>query len=82
MIDAAPPNQNVDVPNKPFQSVGPIFVSRRDLFPGWAGVFVIMSPDNVVDGKRVRFVTSDELTLSAAPEGYRTATLIVPAPDS
>lgn len=80
-IAAAAPQQDVYIPNRPFQSVGPIFVTRQDLFPGWAGIFVIFSPDNVVDGKRVRFVTADREALIAAGEGYRTATLIVEPPE-
>jgi hypothetical protein len=79
-IDAAPPDQDVTITNKPFQSLGPIFVSRQDIFPGWAGVFVIFFPDNVVDGKRVQFISADRNALSAAPEGHRTATLIVEPP--
>jgi hypothetical protein len=80
-IDAAPPRQDVFIPNRKFQSLGPIFVGRQDLFPGWAGVFVIFFPDNVVDGKRVRFVTEDRKALNAAPEGHRTASLIVEPPE-
>lgn len=77
-IDAGS-SQGVYIPNKPFQSLGPIFVSRQDLFPGWAGVFVMFYPDNTVGGKPVFFVTTDEKALAAAREGRRTATLIVPS---
>jgi hypothetical protein len=80
-IDAAAPQQDVTIPIRRFQSLGPIFASRLDIFPGWAGVFVIFYPDNVVDGKRVRFVTADREALIAAAEGHRTATLIVPPPE-
>jgi hypothetical protein len=79
-IDAAPPGENVYIPNRPFQSLGPIFVKRQDIFPGWAGVFVIFYPDNVVDGKSVFFVTTDRKLIGAAKEGHRTATLIVEPP--
>ena len=79
-IDAAAPQQDVTIANRPFQSLGPIFVQRQDIFPGWAGVFVIFFPDNVVDGKRVRFTTTDRQALSAAREGHRTATLLVEPP--
>lgn len=80
-IDATPAHHEVSIPNRRFQSLGPIFSTRQDLFPGWAGVFVIFYPDNVVDGKPVRFVTEDREALIAAAEGHRTATLLVPPPE-
>ena len=72
--------QGVYIPNRPFQSLGPIFVQRQDIFPGWAGVFVIFFPENTVDGKPVYFVTPDPRTLSAAQEGRRTNGLIIQPP--
>jgi hypothetical protein len=78
--NATPPPQDIILPNRPFQSVGPIFVSRQDLFPGWAGVFVIFSAGNVVDGRPVRFTTADRKALDAARGGYRSATLLVEPP--
>lgn len=79
-IDATPPGQNVYIEHRPFQSLGPIFVMRQDIFPGNAGVFVIFYPENVVDGKPVFFATTNSKLLSAAKEGHRTATLIVEPP--
>jgi hypothetical protein len=72
--------QGVYIPNRPFQSLGPIFVQRQDIFPGWAGVFVIFFPENTVDGKPVYFVTPDPKVLSAAQEGRRTNGLIIQPP--
>ena len=78
-IDAAGPHQAVHIRSQKFQGVGPIFVTRQDIFPGWAGVFVIFFPDNVVDDKPVFFETSDRDVLEAAQAGRRTATLLVEA---
>ncbi len=79
-IDAAGPQQDVYIPNRRFHGVGPIFVSHQDIFPGWAGVFVIFFPDNVVDGKPVFFVTSERRALDGAQAGLRSATLLVAPP--
>ncbi len=76
-IESAGPGQNVYIPQRPFRSLGAIFAKRQDIFPGWAGVFVIFYPDNVVDGKPVFFVTSNPKLLSAAQKGRRTANLLV-----
>jgi len=48
-------------------------------FPGWAAVFVIAFPDNVIDGKRVYFVEPDESRrkFAAARVGHRISTLLV-----
>jgi hypothetical protein len=78
-IDAGT-TQGVYIPNRPFQSLGPIFVTRQDIFPGWAGVFVIFYPENQVDGKPVYFVTPDPKVISAAQEGRRTNGLIIQPP--
>jgi hypothetical protein len=80
-VAAAAPQQDVYIPNRPFRWVGPIFFTRQDLFPGWAGIFVLFFPDNVVDGRRVYFVTTDQQALVAAREGQRTPTLIVEPPE-
>jgi hypothetical protein len=79
-VDAAGPGENVYIPHRRFQSLGPIFVTRQDIFPGWAGVFVIFYEDNAVDGKPVYFVTTDPTLLAAAGEGLRSKTLIVAPP--
>ncbi len=78
-IDAGT-TQGIYIPNRPFQSLGPIFVQRQDIFPGWAGVFVIFYPQNTVDGKPVYFVTPDPKVISAAQEGRRTNGLIIQPP--
>jgi hypothetical protein len=74
-IGAAPPGAPVAIPIAPFYAVGSFNVAFSNLFPGTAGLFVIFYPDNVVDGHRVTFTSSDPKTLEAA-RGRRGATLI------
>lgn len=76
-IDAAPAGRDVYIVNRVFRGVGPLMIKNPHLFPGWAAVFTIFFPDNVVDGKRVFFVVDDPAVLEAARHGRRTATLIV-----
>lgn len=47
---------------------------RNDLvaFPGWAAVFAIAHPTNVIDGRRLHFVEADWKILSAASANPRT----------
>jgi len=56
IIDRAPWGSDVYIPNRPFPFWG---IDQEDLFPGWAAIFVISYPENVVDGKRVYFVEND-----------------------
>ena len=48
------------------------------VFPGWAGIFTIYYPDNIVDGKRVVFVEPDPLVREWAQKGRRSRTLLIP----
>jgi hypothetical protein len=50
----------------------------EQVLPGWAAVFVIFYPENVVDGRRVYFITAHPGALRAAKRGRRSATLLVP----
>lgn len=78
-VAAAPPGGEVYIPNRPFRS-GWILPTDRS-FPGWAGVFTIFFPSNIVDGRRVYFVVDDPEVLAAARAGKRTADLVVePSP--
>jgi hypothetical protein len=79
-IAAAPPGQDVYIVNKRFNSVGPLFVNLPARFPGWAAVFSIYFPANVVDGRRIYFVDRNPNVIDAAGYGRRTATLLVAAP--
>jgi hypothetical protein len=76
-VAKAPPGAVVTIPNRPF---GP---SRflPGLMPGWAGMFVVFFPDDVVDGRPVRFLASSDADWRVAQErGGRIAELVVRAP--
>lgn len=76
-VESAPPGQDVYIENRQFRSVGPIFFFLPDRFPGWAAVFTIYFPSNVVDGRRVFFEVDDPYVIEAARHGRRTANLLV-----
>jgi hypothetical protein len=76
-VAVAPPGTDVRISNRPFLSIGPMMI-RDPSFPGWAGVFTIFFPSNVVDGRRVYFVVDDPKVLAAASHGRRTSGLLVP----
>ena len=61
------------IENRPF---GPAAVPW--LFPGWAGLFVIEFPDDIVDGRSVRFQASDADWRLAQSRGGRIAALVEP----
>jgi hypothetical protein len=78
LIDAAPPGADVYIPNRDFPPAGWSARGRRT-FPGWAGLFVIAEPDDVVRGRRVYFRDPDPavVALFRAWPGRRTARLLV-----
>jgi hypothetical protein len=76
-IARTPPRRDAYIVNQVFPGIGSVLLGATDLFPGWAGVFVIYFPDNVVDGKRVFFVTNDKKALASARGGKRTAGLLI-----
>jgi hypothetical protein len=71
---SVPPGGMVRIPNQRFGPAGPVIAGG---FPGWAAVFAIWSPSNVVDGRRVVFVESDPVVVAAAANGRRSASLLV-----
>ena len=75
-IAAAAPGATVEIPNREFGSVGFLNVGYRDRFPGTAAVFAIFYPDDVVDGRRVVFTSSDELVLRGRLAGRRSPNLL------
>ena len=75
-IEAAAPGSDVYLQNRDLQAAGPMFVPRRE-FPGWAGLFVIFFPSNVVSGRRVYFVEPDEVQREQLTRGRRAASLFV-----
>jgi hypothetical protein len=76
-IERTPVASDVYIENRRFSGIGPFLFASTDRFPGWAGLFVIVFPDNVVDGRRVFFVTSDGKALAGAADGKRTADLLI-----
>lgn len=74
-IEAAEPGETVEIPANEFQAMGPYFKAHT-LFPGWAGVFVIYFPENVVAERRVHFMEPDFKAVRAAVRGKRSAGLI------
>jgi len=81
LIDAAPLGTDVYVPNRTFAGVGYSGSTRRT-FPGWAALFIITEPANIVRGRRIHFTESDPAVIAAYqawPE-RRTASLLV-SPD-
>ena len=76
-IAAAPPGQDVRLRARTFPPVGPLVEATQ--FPGWTALFAIFFPDDVVEGRRVRFVSSDPAVLAAARGGRRSASLLVAA---
>jgi hypothetical protein len=78
LIREAPgPNVYISFPKQPFRGVGPMLIGKNHLFPGWAALFIIFFPDNVVDGKRVWFAVDDPRIIFAAARGLRTQDLFV-----
>jgi hypothetical protein len=80
-VDRAPPGEDVYIPNRVFGGVGPFVIAVPTNFPGWAALFAIYHPTNVVDGHRVFFIEPDARVRAAAQRGLRTAVLVV-APES
>lgn len=79
-IAHAPPGGEVLIRNHPFASIGLLLRGYRAGFPGWAGIFTLFFADNVVDGKRVRFVVSDPTLIDAIAVGKRSRDLFVVVP--
>jgi hypothetical protein len=73
---AAPPGADVYIPNRPFRSIGFLLGNDVTVFPGWAAIFAISHPDDVVDGHRLHFVMEDVGTLAKAQEGRRASALL------
>jgi len=68
-----PAGDIVLIQNRPFE--GSIYVPA--LLPGWAGVFVVFSPENSVDGRPVRFAVDEDDWQRAHARGGRIAELVV-----
>ena len=71
-IARTPPGQVALIENQPFG------LSRgfANVFPGWAGMFVVFFPDTTVDGRPDRFLVSEDDWQRAQARGGRIATLV------
>src|SRR5262249_60881336 len=70
-IHDQPPGSVVCLTNQPLQIAM--------FFPGTVGLFMLFEPGNVVDGRRVYFVSSDPKLLAQREAGGRLASLLLPA---
>lgn len=70
------------VPNRRMNPVN-IF-TPMEVFPGWAGLFIVYYPDDIVDGRTVRFIdpVPARVTAARARPGTRTAELLVTRAES
>lgn len=80
-IRSTPPGAPVYLANRPFAGLPAAWVPATQ-FPGWAGLFTLFFPDNVVDGRRVFFVERNPSVIEALRHGRRTATLLVAPPEA
>ena len=64
-IVAAQPGSVVEIRNHDFHGAGAHW-QHKLLFPGWAGVFVVAFPENVVEGRHVYFRETSEGVARAA----------------
>jgi hypothetical protein len=71
--ERTPAGDVVLIQNRPFD--GSVYLPA--LLPGWAGVFVIFSPENSVDGRPVRFAVDEDDWQRANARGGRIAELVV-----
>lgn len=78
---AVPPGTPAVLPNKRFQSVGPVFSQTPLLFPRAAGAFIAFVDGDTVDGRPIRFAEADPVVheVLTADTGTRVAGLLVPA---
>ncbi|MGH9643719.1 MAG: hypothetical protein ACRD3Q_15015 [Terriglobales bacterium] len=59
LASAAPPGGDVFVANRPFRSIGFFMTMLPDQFPGWAAIFAMFHPDDMLDGHRVYFLVPE-----------------------
>lgn len=76
-VGAVQPGDNVYIPNRSFAG---FFVVPPTVFPGWAAVFAIYNPTNIIEGRHVYFVDKRLGVLIASAKGKRSSRLIVPPP--
>jgi len=72
-VERTPPGEVALIENKPFGAS----LYFPALMPGWAGLFVIFSPEDTIDGRPVRFLVSEDDWERARARGGRIAGLVV-----
>lgn len=70
-VAATPPGAVARIANRPLPTE-----TIPWLFPGWAALFVIHFPDDIVDGRPVRFLVSEEDWARIQARGGRIASLV------
>lgn len=75
-VVATPAGETVRIENRPFPPTGVVVAMAPGIFPGWAALFTIFFPENVVDGRPVRFLVSDDDWRWARERGGRMAELV------
>jgi hypothetical protein len=75
-IAAQPSGATVTIANRSLSLAVSSLWNPRTLFPGWAGLFMMFFPENVVDGRRVVFTDPDPKVVAAHALG-RSASLII-----
>jgi hypothetical protein len=81
IAQSAPAGARITIANRPFAPVllASVVGGRLGVpttFPGWAGAFVVFSPDGTIDGHAVRFIVSEAEWTQAQFRGGRIAELV------
>jgi len=74
-----PRDQDVYIVNRNFKSVALLY--PRIEFPGWAGLFSILFPTNLVEGRRVYFIEPDAAVRAAHRHSRRLAGVLIAPED-
>ena len=56
-----------------------LFWAAKNVFPGWAAIFMLLHPTDEVAGRRVYFTSADEVALASRNPAGRIVSLLVPA---
>ena len=81
-VAQAAPGEPAYIPNRRMNPVN--YFTPMEVFPGWAGLYVVFFPGNAVDGTAVRFVDAqpERVAAARARTGTRTAELLVTREES
>jgi hypothetical protein len=64
--------------NRPLHSVGILLFNETELFPGWAGLFTLVFPDDQAWGRTMRFAVANAAATPPEMPRERVARLLVP----